>query len=294
MASRERIRFTPRHGYYVGIDSDGCVFDSMELKNKECFIPQIIKHWNLQAVSKYARQTAEFVNLYSHWRGTNRFPALVFMLDLLRERPEVQARRVEVPRVEPLREFIRSGVALGNPALEEAVRKTGDPVLTQALTWSKAVNAVIADMVRDVPPFPLVRECLEKLSENADIIVVSGTPGEALEREWEEHGIARFASVIAGQECGTKTEHIGQTAGNRYPEGHALMIGDSPGDMKAAHANGVRFYPIVPGEEEKSWEFFHRQVLDLFFKGEYTGSMEIELLRHFNAKLPEKPPWIRS
>jgi len=40
----------------------------MEIKQKECFIPNIIKYWKLQAISKYARAAAEFVNLYSKWR----------------------------------------------------------------------------------------------------------------------------------------------------------------------------------------------------------------------------------
>ena len=30
----------PRHEFFVGIDSDGCVFDTMEIKQKECFAPQ--------------------------------------------------------------------------------------------------------------------------------------------------------------------------------------------------------------------------------------------------------------
>jgi len=62
----------PKHDAFIGIDSDGCAFDSMEIKHKECFIPNIIKHWDLQPVSKYAREAAEFVNLYSKWRGINR------------------------------------------------------------------------------------------------------------------------------------------------------------------------------------------------------------------------------
>ena len=63
-----------KHDFLVGIDSDGCVFDSMELKHKECFIPAFINHYELQGVSKYAREAAEFVNLYSKSRGVNRFP----------------------------------------------------------------------------------------------------------------------------------------------------------------------------------------------------------------------------
>ena len=74
------ITITPKHDFLVGIDSDGCVFDSMELKHKECFVPNFINHYGLQGVSKYAREAAEFVNLYSKSRGANRFPALAEQL----------------------------------------------------------------------------------------------------------------------------------------------------------------------------------------------------------------------
>ena len=43
--------FDKQHDFLVAIDSDGCVFDSMEIKHKECFIPNIINSWSLQAVS---------------------------------------------------------------------------------------------------------------------------------------------------------------------------------------------------------------------------------------------------
>ena len=45
--------------FFVGIDSDGCAFDTMEIKHKECFIPNIINSWDLQSVSRFARQAAE-------------------------------------------------------------------------------------------------------------------------------------------------------------------------------------------------------------------------------------------
>src|SRR3954447_25173025 len=89
--------FTPTREFFIGIDSDGCVFDTMEIKHKECFTPMFIKHFGLQAVSKYARQVWEFVNLYSKSRGANRFVTLVESLNRLRERPEVKARGVRVP-----------------------------------------------------------------------------------------------------------------------------------------------------------------------------------------------------
>ena len=52
-AAHVLIDFKPQHAFFVGIDSDGCAFDAMELKHKECFTPTIVKVWGLQAVSKY-------------------------------------------------------------------------------------------------------------------------------------------------------------------------------------------------------------------------------------------------
>jgi phosphoglycolate phosphatase-like HAD superfamily hydrolase len=292
-AARPLAELKPRYDFFVGIDSDGCAFDTMEIKHKECFIPNIIKHWNLQPVSKYARQAAEFVNLYSKWRGINRFPALVMVFDLLRERPEVQKRPVSIPAAPKLREFIDSGLTLGNPSLRKLVDEAGDPELAQALAWSEAVNSAIADMVHGIPPFPFVRESLEELSDKADMIVVSATPGEALNREWVEHDIARYARVIAGQEMGSKKEHLALAARGKYPQGRILMIGDAPGDLKAAQANNALFFPINPGHEDESWELFYKEGLHKFLRGEYTGEYEAKLIAEFEKLLPEVPPWKR-
>jgi phosphoglycolate phosphatase-like HAD superfamily hydrolase len=283
--------FKPRHEFFIGIDSDGCAFDTMEIKHKECFIPNIIKHWGLQPVSKYARAAAEFVNLYSKWRGINRFPALTMTFDLLKEWPDVQKRHAGIPEAIPLREWITRETKLGNPALKAEVERTSDPVLKQALEWSKAVNASVEDIVKGVPPFPFVRESLEKLCAKADMIVVSATPGEALQREWVEHKIDKYAALICGQEVGSKAEHLKLTAGGKYDPSHILMIGDAPGDYKAARANNALFYPIKPGYEDKSWEKFYNEALDRFFEGKYAGGYEAELIREFDALLPEVPPW---
>ncbi len=285
--------FKPQHEFFVGIDSDGCAFDTMEIKHKECFTPNIIKHWDLQAVSKYAREASEFVNLYSKWRGINRFPALLMVFDLLADRAEVQRRGVEPPEVPSLRKWVETETKLANPALKQLVEKTGDPILKQTLVWSEAVNETIADMVHGVPPFPYLRESLDALAPKADMIVVSATPGEALRREWQEHDIAKHCAVIAGQEMGSKKEHLALAAGDKYPKDHVLMIGDAPGDFKAAQANGFLFYPINPGREEDSWQRFHEEARGRFLAATYGGEYEAKLIAEFEAILPDTPPWKR-
>jgi phosphoglycolate phosphatase-like HAD superfamily hydrolase len=284
--------FQPSREYFVGLDSDGCVFDSMEIKHKECFTPMFIKHWHLQAASKYARRVWEFANLYSKTRGMNRFPVCVRSLRLLSGWPEAAARGVQVPDLAPLQAFIDSGSAPSNDGLEAYRKKRPDPLLDRTMEWSLAVSAAIKDIVFGVPPFPKVRETLDMVIASADLAVVSGTPGEALQREWDENEIAHYPQGIAGQELGKKTAHLAAMAGgDRYAPGKKLMIGDAPGDRKAAEATGCLFYPINPGHEEESWERLCQEALGRFFARSYEGEYQEACIAEFEALLPEQPPW---
>ena len=282
--------FTPTKEFFVGIDSDGCIFDSMEIKHKECFAPMFIKHFELQAVSKYAREVWEFVNLYSKTRGANRFPALSTAIKLVGARHQVQARGVKMPDLTALDEWIKRETKLGNATLNAEV-KNGNRGLEQVKRWSDAVNAQIEDIVKGVPPFPLVRECLQKINQKAEAMCISQTPAEALKREWAEHGIDQYVKMIAGQEMGTKTEHIKFAAVAKYAPNRILMIGDAPGDFNAAKKNGALFFPINPAHEEASWQRLCEEGLDRFFAGTYAGSYEAALVKEFDACLPEKPGW---
>lgn len=284
------ISITPRHKFLVGIDSDGCVFDSMELKHKECFIPNFIRCYELQGVSKYAREAAEFVNLYSKSRGVNRFVALAEQLDWLRRRPEVKSRGQHVPPAVGLARWVAREKKLGHPTLENAIAETGDPDLQQALDWSLAVNRAIAEMVRGLPPFPGVRECLARLGENADMIVCSQTPQAALETEWQEHDIAPYAQAICGQEIGSKQQVLRQAA-DHYSQPRRLMIGDAPGDLNAAIANDCLFFPINPGCEETSWRRLLDEGINRFFAETFAGNYQEQLIEEFDTYLPECPPW---
>ncbi len=285
----------PQHPFLIAIDSDGCAFDTMEIKQKECFIPNIVKHWKMQPIAKYVRAAAEFVNLYSKWRGVNRFPGLVKTFDLLADWDAVQARKFIMPDIPNLRRWIEEESKLGNPALASWCKRHSEqeaPDMHQTLTWSVAVNESVADIVQGgLPPFPYVRECLEQARNRADIMVCSQTPCEALIREWEEQDLDQFVFCINGQEMGTKTEHIQFASEGRYDASRILMIGDAFGDLKAARANGALFFPINPGEEDASWKRLLEEGLDKFFNGAFAGDYEASLIAEFETYLPATPPW---
>ena len=289
---RKLTELTPEHEFFIGIDSDGCAFDTMELKHKECFAPNTIKYWNLQAVSKYAREAAEFVNLYSKWRGINRWPALMMVFDLLRERPEVIARGVEIPDPQRVREFMENeDYPNSNDGLKAYMQQFPHSELEQAWTWTTAVNDAVADMVHGLKPFPYVADSLSFLADKADMIVVSATPVGALNTEWAGADIAKYVKLIAGQEMGKKKEHLEWAAQGKYDPEKILMIGDAPGDMNAAKAIGALFYPVNPGQEEGSWKRFYEEAMHKFLAGAYAGVYEDKMIAEFEQLLPEVPPW---
>jgi phosphoglycolate phosphatase-like HAD superfamily hydrolase len=285
------LALKPEKEFFIGIDSDGCAFDTMEIKQKECFCPNFIKYFGMQPVSKYARETWEFVNLYSNNRGCNRFLAVNETLRLLATRPEMKSRKFTVPSAAPLIEWTKNETKLGNPTLKTYAAEINDPFITKTLEWSLKVNEDIAKMVFGITPFPFVKECLEKIIPVADMMVVSQTPFEALKREWEENKIDHYLRMIAGQEHGTKSDHLKYGAKGKYLDEKILMIGDANGDLKAARSNGVLFFPINPGKEEESWEKLYREGLDRFFEGTFKGAYEQELVREFETYLPEHPQW---
>jgi phosphoglycolate phosphatase-like HAD superfamily hydrolase len=283
--------FKPQKDFFIGIDSDGCAVDTMEIKHKECFCPQAIEFFGLHDVSEYTKEAWNFINLYSRTRGCNRFLGLIYTLDLLREREEVKSLKARIPDLSPLIEWTKKESKLGNQALADYGERNPHPVITSALNWSLAVNRCISRRMHDILPFPFVEESLQKLKEKADAVVVSSAPLEVLRREWSGNGIDKYIRILAGQEYGAKTEHIRLTACGKYDSQKILVIGDAPGDLSAARNCGVLFYPILPGREEASWKAFYEEALDRFFNGTFAGDYESGLLQEFDACLPSVPSW---
>ncbi|MBA7621820.1 hypothetical protein ES703_29188 [subsurface metagenome] len=296
-AAKPLKEFKPKKKFFIGIDSDGCAFDTMGIKQRECFCPWMIGYFGLQPVAQAARECKEFADLFSKTRGYNRHKTTKRILtELLPSHPMVKARNFKVPQFPHYFKWVDAPKSvLSNDGLKAAIQATTDVEakreLELALEWSERVNLAIKDIVKGMPPFPFVRESLEKIAPLADVIVVSATPCEALTREWEEHDIAKYAEVIAGQEMGKKAQHLEYAAKGKYEKNHVLMIGDAPGDMKAAKANDALFYPVNPGGETESWKRFHNEAFDKFINGRYAGEYEERLIAEFDSYLPETPPW---
>lgn len=281
-----------RKDYLICLDSDGCVFDTMELKHRECFCPALIKDWNLQGIARYARETMEFVNLYSKFRGANPYLELVRTFKLLKVRPEVIKRGVEIPDLTALEEWIAQAQSLTDGDLENYIKShEKNDILDRSLAYSLDGEQRIAEMTINISPFPNAREVLQDMRRFADILIVSTAPMAQLSAEWKDKGMDEYIDGIAGQEAGSKAECIGKALALGYDPEKVIMIGDAPGDHLASHVNNVLFYPIIPEKEEDSWKILRERVSRQLQKGEYTYTVQQSYLKDFYERLPEKPSW---
>lgn len=284
---RDILKSLPKHhDYLICIDSDGTVFDTMPPKHR-CFRDCLIRHFERFgcAAGQATAEVWKYVNLDSVHRGENRFRSLLLALDLLRERGE------DIPETPRFRTWVATVPCLGNPALRKLLEQDFSEEMSLLYQWSVDSDAAIAATVRGIPPFPHVRDFLVRASESADLMVVSHTPCATLAREWSEHDIDRFVQYIAGQECGSKSEHIRYASEGKYPPGHILMVGDSPGDLAAAEANHAQFFPIMPGHETESWQKLSDEGLGRFLDEKFAGTYQDDLLLKFRTGLLAEPPW---
>ncbi len=283
------LSFPDRKSFMVCVDSDGCAFDTMELKHKRVFIPQAIRSLALQDIAEEYRSVAERVNLYSRSRGANRFEAIAICMDHLRSTPNLAYR---IPDPAPLWGFTKSGRPLSHDSFRSYIDQTpldkdDERLLRAVADWSAESNRRIAEIVVNNSPFPLVADSLEAAHRFANTMIVSATPTSALESEWGAAGLLEHIDTVGGQEHGPKKEQLAQAMEAGFRPENTIMLGDAPGDHQAADANGVMFFPIVPGAEEASWRRFAEEGLGRFREGTYAGSFEAELTATFYRALDD-------
>ncbi|GAA0181395.1 HAD family hydrolase [Clostridium sediminicola] len=266
-------------GFLVCVDSDGCAMDTMEVKHRKCFAPKAIELWELQDVEKKFLETWNKVNLYSKTRGINRFKGLVKTFELL------AANGIDMPDFSSILEWNETSPELSNPALKKAIEKTGDEQLVKTLAWSKAVNKAITELPKDDKPFSNVKEGLAAISSVADIAIVSSANGSAVNDEWTRHELAPYVQVMLGQEAGSKAACISDLKEYGYSDDKILMVGDAPGDLKAAVTNGALYYPILVGKEDFSWTRLASEALPKFIDGSYRGEYQEKIIDEFNSTL---------
>lgn len=261
--------------YLVCIDSDGCVMDTMNYKHELCFGPLAAEIFEVKDVETFLKLWYE-VNLFSKTRGINRYKGLVYTFEKMSKVDK------DVKPLNDVAEWVSENSKLSFDTLNEAIEKTNSEELKKAYLWSKKVNEKIHSLTGYDKVFDGAKEAFPKIKEYCDIAIVSSANKEALNSEWERHGLLQYVDEVMGQERGSKKECINYLLNKGYSKNKMIMLGDSPGDLDSAKENGILFYPIMFGEEKKSWETFANVVLDEFINSNYDDEKYIE---KYNEKL---------
>jgi phosphoglycolate phosphatase-like HAD superfamily hydrolase len=283
MNTKEELTgFKPRHEFFIGLDSDGTVFDSMNIKHLKAFIPAAFTVWDFGDKAGDFRKIMEHINLYSETRGINRFPGLLMAFEKLGT-----AAGTIPPGIDcgPLKEFAEKSGALSNSALVEWMEKNPHPFLDEVYKWSLEADRLFEEHTRGLLPFLNVEPAIKLMAEKADIVVISSASGKGLDKDFAYSGLDQYIAIMAGQELGSKKAQLSLGCSGKYAAEKVLMVGDAPGDLEAANAVEASFFPVRPGEEDESWVRLKEEALPRFFAGTYRGEYEESLLAEFRNLL---------
>lgn len=265
--------------FLICIDSDGCAMNTMEIKHRRCFAPEMIKTWNLYEKEDYILNLWYDINLYTKTRGINRFKGLAETFKI------ISKEGIEIDDLDSLVNWVEITNELSNKSLEIEIEKTNSKALKMAYEWSLNVNKSIEKLPKGDEPFENVKEGLETLSKLVDVAVVSSANGEALDDEWNRHNFVRHLKALLGQEAGTKQYCISELKKKGYDEKKILMVGDALGDLQAAKNNNVNFYPILVNKEGYSWQRLVDEAVPKLMNGTFDETYQNQLIKEFNDSL---------
>lgn len=292
---KELKNFKPNFKFFIGLDSDGTIFDSMEKKHKTFYVNPLIKIFNLEGIANEVTNVWLFVNLFSLSRGINRFEALMKVFKILNSDDVLKKNKLLIPNLNFIKQWLNKSSQLSDESLtrfKNKLKKKSDIIIAgKILDWSKNVNKLVNETNINFKIFKGVSQSLKLISKKADIMVLSNTPNSTLLNNWSKNKINQFVSFICGQETGTKNDMLHNAIFGKYESKNTLIIGDSNNDYTSAKKNKSNFFPIIPNKEMESWNNFLIYGAENFFSGNFTKSYEQNLVSEFKSSLKTQPPW---
>ena len=269
------ITFNKEHPYLLCMDSDGTVMDTMTIKHERCFGPCYLEVFNITKGKEDILREWLDDNLYRKTRGINRFQGLDRIIEYSKK------YGYSFLGYEEFHNWVITTKEFSVPSLTE-YRKTAKELTTidLALLWSKRVNEEI-NKLPESQAFKFVIESIKKASKHCDLVGVSSANLQAVEAEWINMGVMPYVKFLACQDKGNKSLIIKQSLENGYEKSKTIMLGDAPGDYKAAVDNDVYFYPIIPQHENESWERFYNEVIDIIVEGKFDDKYQKQLLDEY-------------
>lgn len=275
--------------FLLCIDSDGCVFDTMNSKHKLCFAPLLIKEFCLDEHYDELFDFWQELNLYTSLRGVNRFKGAGIFLNYVLDKNYMQLSKREQVFFDEYIVWTETAKALSNAGLENFIREREEnEIAKKILIWSNNVNKKISSLTSEEKKlFNNAATCLKLMNKYADIAVVSSANKVEIFSEWQHADILRYVQTVCTQEDGSKKSSIKKLLSLSYKAENVLCIGDAISDMLVAQSVNCLFYPVIPDSEKESWQLLKEKYFMLFLKKNYSIEVEFELQKRLKTKLPQ-------
>jgi len=308
-SASSRIPEIHKASHFIGINSEGSVFNTMEDKHRKCFIPALAEVFELEHIQSLVEEVWTNLNLYSRQRGLNRFAAFVKTIEELHSHPVLKrfpgVLAAILPDVAPLKTWMEHTVTLSDESLEREIARQRQLLalidhgrmeiaesieeLERCLRWSRRANELFEPYIQhsvafnSAVNFLKMQRPLGKVAKDMSSVVValSQGPREQISRQWQHNNIEEFVDAIHSQEDGHPVTLLKRYVREGGFSGHMLLVGDSPIDYEIAQAIGARFYPILPFHESESWERLSYEAWPIFSAGGYTLEYQNQLLSDF-------------
>jgi hypothetical protein len=162
--------------------------------------------------------------------------------------------------------------------------------VARLIAWSREVNQRLTQLAEIGLTPGIQRHIFTPFRGKADFFVVSTATEDSLRQSLEKESIDYIARYI-GQETATKAEALLSLASSGYSA--IVFFGDSLEDSRAAAeakknapaASAVYFAPVIPGEEEKSFEAGRRIIeAAIAGKGKEAEQLSSQRAESFKGK----------
>lgn len=222
------------------------------------------------------------VALRSRWRGSPPLRLLAVALRLLEGHPDAGKARPAWRDAATALEYLLSGDAGADlPELARAVISGGwGRYLRGVLAWRIEADERLAALPKAVP-FPAYRALVLR-SRNVSRILGLARDPRAVWESWRGSGGAGLPERVVGP--GELGDWTAEGRGNRPRR--FVLAGSTWFSFLAARRGGIPFHPILPGDEDASWECLPDPAV--------TGPKALggPRLAAFLTALPVEPPWM--
>jgi len=122
-----------------------------------------------------------------------------------------------------------------------------------------------------VPHFATAEEFLRTvkyIAPRSEVLIYSSLSELSAMRMWQYAGLDDCFFRLAGIERGKPGDYLKTALSAGFECSSMVAIGASASMFRAAQLAGIRFFPIVPGEEEESWKILTEEWFPAYLRGE--------------------------